>query len=165
MWHPKHGASKRVASRSRRSRIGALCSAGFVERVLQTESPCPSGSYLDRNNFHSQLWINPAGPGIVRFLQKAQYLPSEGGEFSKVICAHISSCRELADTPCMPALVELLKGLTGHILRETALCKELFHEFCLPSSGLLWLCGAPVATPWALQWICGSLGGSPSAPL
>ena len=60
---------------------------------------------------------------ILSFLHKAHLLLPQGGEFSNVLCAHVTSCRELVQTPSKAALLELTQwSLQAHLL---AACPRL----------------------------------------
>ena len=74
---------------------------------------------LDPAAHHDHVLIE----AILSFLHKALLLLPQGGEFSNVLCAHVTSFRELVQTPSKAALLELTQwSLQAHLL---AACPRL----------------------------------------
>ena len=137
--HPKHGDSEQVAQ------------GDVVKEPLAAMDSSQECTGPDPAAHHDHVLIE----AILSFLHKAHLLLPQGGEFSNVLCAHVTSCRELVQTPSKAALLELTQWSRRHIFWQPVQGSDLFDEFRLPCSGLRF-CGFRVALLQVLRLLCGS---------
>ena len=151
----RHGIPYMVPLSKRRVAPG-----GVLEVRLAALDPSQACSGLDPTAHHEHVLIEAVLGLICGWIQVQRSFASCDRPrrlclrvaSSDVLCAHVTSCCELAQTP-KAAHVELLSGLSGHILWQPAQGSNFFHEVCPPHSGLLRLCGSPVALLWVLLWV------------